>query len=206
MSEKKKYSLVIADMQLNVIADADPEEVDMLVGILDRKMREITLKSRSCSKNEAALLCALDFCAERLAMSEQMTQLETVNEKYRTVFEGFKEKVAVLEASEAELKRENAILRSLLAGNPAAVAVETPAVTEEQTDALLSEATSSEGEHNEKAEEAPEEHTPVSPTEFLAQVADAQTKDDGQTEAEKPKAKSRSRVGSMFDLLSFNEV
>ena len=60
-------------------------------------------------------------------------------------------------------------------------------------------------------EEALPEINPVSPTEFLAAVADAQN--EAPTEAEKveekveekPKAKVRSRVGSMFDLLSFNE-
>jgi len=63
--------------------------------------------------------------------------------------------------------------------------------------------------------------SPVTPTEFLAQVADAQTGDDLSDEpiqesipiptpapapTEEAKPKNRSRVGSMFDLLSFNEV
>ena len=65
------------------------------------------------------------------------------------------------------------------------------------------------------AEEALPEINPVSPTEFLAAVADAQNETPAEAEKavekaeemteEKPKAKVRSRVGSMFDLLSFNE-
>ena len=178
---KQKYSLVVADMQLSVVADANPAEVEKIVGILDRKMREITLKSRSCSKNEAALLCALDFCAERLTLQDQITELENRNEKYAAVLDAFKEQVAELQADVAKLKIENEALRA---------------------------------------------NKTVTPTEFLAQVADAQTETPVASDqisldeiapdvvAEitepapevKPKAKSRSRVGSMFDLLSFNDV
>ena len=72
---KQKYSLMIADIQLSVVTDAPHEEVEKIVGILDRRMREINLKSRRCSKNEAALLCALDFCAERLSLQEKNAEL-----------------------------------------------------------------------------------------------------------------------------------
>ncbi len=179
-NEKKRYSLTIADMQINIISDADPAEIDQLVGILDRKMREINLKSRTCSKNEAALLCALEFCAGNLSMKDRISQLEEREGKYAVILEGFKNKTAKLEEDAEELRRENALLRSLLATNGVAPA----------------------------AEPVPEIN-PVSPTEFLAAVADAQNeapaeRAEEKTE-EKPKAKVRSRVGSMFDLLSFNE-
>lgn len=181
-NEKTRYSLSIADMQINVISDAAPEEIDRLVGILDRKMREINLKSRSCSKNEAALLCALEFCAGNLSMQDRLGELEAREEKYAVILEGFKGKTAKLEEEAEELRRENALLRSLIAsGNTA------------------------------PEEEALPEINPVSPTEFLAAVADAQNEAPTGAEKveekveEKPKAKVRSRVGSMFDLLSFNE-
>ncbi len=182
---KQKYSLVVADMQISVVADANPAEVEKIVGILDRRMREINLKSHSCSKNEAAILCALDFCAERLAAQEQLAELEARNEKYGAVLAAFKEQVSDLQKDIAALKAENEALRQSV-GEPV---------------------------------------KPVTPTEFLAQVADAQVGPDTQisiAEAapevvadipvtehpaeEKPKAKSRSRVGSMFDLLSFHDV
>ena len=186
-NEKKRYSLSIADMQINIISDAAPEEIDQLVGILDRKMREINLKSRACSKNEAALLCALEFCAGNLSMTDRLSALEEREEKYAVILEGFKAKTAKLEEEAEELRRENALLRSLLANNKTA---EEP-----------------------EAEPLPEIN-PVSPTEFLAAVADAQTEapaapaeavEAEEKTEEKPKAKIRSRVGSMFDLLSFNE-
>lgn len=180
-NEKKKYSLSIADMQINIISDAAPEEIDQLVGILDRKMREINLKSRACSKNEAALLCALEFCAGNLDMKTRIATLEEREGKYAAVLEGFKTKTARLEEEVEDLRRENALLRSLMASNGVAPAEPVPEIN------------------------------PVSPTEFLAAVADAQNETPAEAEKveekaeEKPKAKVRSRVGSMFDLLSFNE-
>jgi hypothetical protein len=57
----------------------------------------------------------------------------------------------------------------------------------------------------------------VTPAEFLAEVAEENSKEVSPVEEtaaapadapapEEPPRKSRSRVGSMFDLLSFNEV
>ena len=55
---KQKYTITVADMDLNIISDASPDEVENIVGMLDRRMRDINLKSPRCTKNEAALLCA----------------------------------------------------------------------------------------------------------------------------------------------------
>ena len=38
---KQKYTITIADVQMNVIAEESPDTVEGLVGMVDRKMREI---------------------------------------------------------------------------------------------------------------------------------------------------------------------
>ena len=38
---KQRYTITIADMEVNVISDGAPEAVEVLVGMVDRKMREI---------------------------------------------------------------------------------------------------------------------------------------------------------------------
>ncbi len=182
---KQKYTLHIADLQISVVTDATIEEVEHISGILDRKMREIYLKSR-CPKTEAALLCAMEFVADRMTQQEQIAELEDRCEKYAIVLENLKARGEDQAGELESLRRENEILRSLLGRNGEA--------------------------------EAPVAPDPISPTEFLAAVADAQNTPEATAPApaeetvrvdETPAAeapRSRSRVGSMFDLLSFGET
>ena len=74
----QKYTLTISDIEINVISDESPEAVESLVAIVDRKMREISSKSRNCSKTEAALLCALDYCADKVKMQRKTKKLESL--------------------------------------------------------------------------------------------------------------------------------
>ncbi|MBQ8850129.1 MAG: cell division protein ZapA [Clostridia bacterium] len=74
---KQKYTITIADVQMNVISDESPEAVEALVGLVDRKMREVTGGSAHVPKSEAALLCALDYCAERIKSQRKVKALET---------------------------------------------------------------------------------------------------------------------------------
>ena len=190
---KEKFTLHIADLQISVVTDATAEEVEHISGVLDRKMREIYLKSR-CPKTEAALLCALEFAADRISQQAKLTELADRCDKYEIITENLEERLAAEADEVARLRQENEILRSLVGGEKS----------------------------------APD---PISPTAFLAEVAEAQntpapqvapvesealTIDDmfAEAEAEDVRAeaaaeeapRSRSRVGSMFDLLSFGET
>lgn len=191
---KQKYSLNIADIQLDVVADAAPAEVEKIAGMLDRKMREIYLHSRSCTKNEAALLCALEFCADRLASQERLTELEELSEKYSEVLKVIREKNAELGEEAEKLRSENTLLRSLLTdkGERPTESITLPTETE-----LAAEPAAK----------------PVSAKEFLRQVADAQygeqpaiPTDENKNKDEDPAPAGRRKAGSMFDLLSFDEV
>ena len=165
---KQKYSLMIADIQIGVVTDAEPAQVERLVGILDRKMREISLRSRLCSKHEAALLCALDFCADKLALQDENAELSERCEKFTSVLESFKAQTAEMTQQLEDLKKENEVLRSLISGK-----TEEPVV-------------------------AP------TPTQLFAEIAEDAT-NTVKAEVTEEDAPSRSRVGSMFDLLSFND-
>ena len=197
---KQKYSLNIADIELNVITDAEPEIVNKVSGQLDRKMREIFLQSRSITRNEAAMLCAMEFCFDRMSNQTQVTELEALNAKYDEVLRVLKAKNDELCAEVESLERENELLRSLI--------------------------TTKKDENETEAAAAPEVK-PVSPSEFLDQVAKAQIEaapakaprkrrtkpapaaaepapadEAADDDADKP----RSKVGTMFDLLDFDEV
>lgn len=102
---KQKYTITIADIEMNVVCEESAEAVEALVGIVDRKMREITMSSKRCSKSEAALLCALDYCADKITAQRKVKALES--------------KLALTEAAVEELEMENDKLReelSLLKG------------------------------------------------------------------------------------------
>lgn len=197
---KQKYSLNIADIELNVITDAEPEIVNKVSGQLDRKMREIFLQSRSITRNEAAMLCAMEFCFDRMSNQTQVTELEALNAKYDEVLRVLKAKNDELCAEVESLERENELLRSLI--------------------------TTKKDENETEAAAAPEVK-PVSPSEFLDQVAKAQIEAAPAKAPRKRRAKSapaaaepapadeaadddadkpRSKVGTMFDLLDFDEV
>ena len=94
---KQKYTITIADVEMNVVTDESPEAVESLVGLVDRKMREITGASPRCPKSEAALLCALDYCSERIKSQRKVKALET--------------KLAFTETALEELETENEALR-----------------------------------------------------------------------------------------------
>ena len=100
---KQRYTITISDIEMNVISDESPEAVEALVGIVDRKMREIALMSKRCSKSEAALLCALDYCSDKIKAQRKIKALET--------------KLAFTETALEELQAENEELRNSLAGN-----------------------------------------------------------------------------------------
>lgn len=93
----QKYTLTISDIEINVISDESPEAVESLVAIVDRKMREISSKSRNCSKTEAALLCSLDYCSDKLRAQRKIKMLEG--------------KVATVESAMDQLIEENEALK-----------------------------------------------------------------------------------------------
>lgn len=95
---KQKYTIRIADIEMNVITEESPEAVEALVCIVDRKVREIEGASRNCTKNEAALLCALDYCSERIKAQRKIKTLES--------------RLAMAETTVEELEIENEKLRA----------------------------------------------------------------------------------------------
>ena len=114
MDARKKYNVTIADMELRIITDEDSETVSRIVGIIDRRIREIQLKSPRCSKNEAAILCALDYCGEKMTYQEQNVVLEKEVTEATSNVHSLQKEVAKLKETLATVKHENSLMRTLL--------------------------------------------------------------------------------------------
>ena len=240
---KKKYTLVISDVEMNVVTDAPWESVEKIVGILDRKMRDINLKSYRCTKNQAALLCALEYCSEKLELQERNAELEEIAEQDAATIEAKDARIAELEAELAKVQGENEIMHNILEraaastkrmmghhetnAEPEAQAAEAPEAIEEpeaveaveavETAQAVEEPEVCEAPEAPEVSEAPEQLTVdfseaepqpeinTKAAQVLEEIADSQS-DVPRVKAKAKKAKSRSRVGSMFDLLTFNDV
>ncbi len=198
-SMKQKYSITVADMELNIISDASPDEVENIVGMLDRRMRDINLKSPRCTKNEAAILCALAYCSERMAMQEAFKKVEkdafrfsAENEKLKKTIEGLQEEVD-------NLRKDASVMRSILDHAAAANAPakeEKPKYVPKPFNKKAEEETAQISVFEEAAtaeeaitEAAPQEETPVVVEETTSQ-----------------KSTPKNRVGAMFDFLTFSDV
>lgn len=185
---KQKFTLSIADMEINVITDEPQESVEHIVGILDRKMREISLKSKKCTKNEAAILCALDLCADKIRLKQELEETADALEERNEKFEHICEKLELvqkngerLERERTRLEAENTRLRKMIddikEGKLSASEAEAAPVAENDAAAAIADAV---------AEAVPETDTRIAP--------------------QKKKSTGKSRVGSMFDLLTFTDI
>ena len=219
---KQKYTITVADMELNIISDASPDEVENIVGILDRRMRDINLKSPRCTKNEAAILCALAYCSERIAMQEAFKKVEKDAFRFAGENEKLKKNIESLEEELDNLRKDAAVMRSIL--DRAALTATAVPQAAEKPKAPVAKPYAKKAEEEEAAqlsafdqvpvtEDMPAQPTapgpPAAPVEDNAAVAAAATTEEATTptpvkKAQKPNNKNR--VGSMFDLLTFSDV
>ena len=197
---KQKYSITVADMNLNIISDASPDEVENIVGMLDRRMRDINLKSPRCTKNEAAILCALAYCSERMAMQEAFKKVEkdafrfsAENEKLRKTIEGLQEEVE-------NLRKDASVMRSIL---DHAAAANAPA--KEEKPKYVPKAFGKKSEDEEEQISVFEE-APAEATEAVAETAPTEEAPVVVEETTSQKSTPKNRVGAMFDFLTFSDV
>lgn len=243
---KQKYTLVIADVEMNVVTEASREAVDKIVGILDRKMRDINLKSHRCTKNQAALLCALEYCSEKLDLQERNAELEEIAEQDAATIEEQSKKIAELEEKLAALQNENEVMNGILeraaastkrfmatsepepAKAPGSAEAEKEPEAENESEVEQVVARTVESVQEPEVIETPEAvEVPVAPeapeqlsvnfeedaaqepvntkaAQVLEEIAEQSAAPVAKAKAKK--TKNRSRVGSMFDLLTFNDV
>ena len=194
---KQKYSITVADMELNIISDASPDEVENIVGMLDRRMRDINLKSPRCTKNEAAILCALAYCSERMAMQEAFKKVEKDAFRFSAENEKLKKTIESLQEEVDNLRKDASVMRSIL---DHAAAANAPAKEEKPKYVPKPFNIKAEEEQISVFEEA------ATAEQAIAEVAPAEEAPVVVEETTSQKSTSKNRVGAMFDFLTFSDV
>ena len=83
---KNKYTLNIDGISLCVKTDESEESVMEVSGMLSRRIRSIHTSSPSCSKTEAALICALECCSDyKKVIEERDRALREIESLRRTI-------------------------------------------------------------------------------------------------------------------------
>ncbi len=232
---KQKYTITVADMELNIISDAAPDEVENIVGILDRRIRDINLKSPRCTKNEAAILCALSYCSERIAMQEAFKKVEKDAFRFAAENEKSKRTIESLQKEVDTLRKDAEVMRSLLdrASITPTAPTQAPAPAEKpkyipnpiyKQPEVAKETDEKEPVQlslfddlpvitpEQTAEVAPEAAAPTAPTAPVAPVFPVDDTPAAAPIAEKEESQksskpaNKNRVGSMFDFLTFSDV
>ena len=209
-----KYSITIADIDLNIHTDESPEMVETLVRTVDESFRSIAAMSQRLSKSETAVLCAVDYCAAKIRSEARTKELEEELARVSEALARLREEYDTLSTQAEEIRRENRVMNDLISKNlgaaaAAATKAPAPAPQGEQLSILT--------------DEAPAD-TPIPATEVMFDTDDGEDDDDGEgavltpTPEEEPKKKPRrtprarggssprNKVGDMFDMLTFKDV
>lgn len=216
-----KYKLSIADLDINVSTNELPETVHTLEGMIDHRIREIITKSPRCSKSEAAILCALDYCAEGIKGETKTRDMEHEYVRMSRMLEDIKHELEELSKETEKLRHDNKVMSDILA-KAATVTPEAADISPEAAAPDTSETAAMDDRQNTAAPTPTEpENTevktapaPLAPAatevmfkgEHAAEVASPYRKVTRRTGKTKSNTANKSKVGDMFDMLTFKDV
>jgi cell division protein ZapA (FtsZ GTPase activity inhibitor) len=210
---KKKYTLTVADSQINVITEEPKEAIDTIVGVVDRRIREIHLHSPSCSRVDAAILLCLDYCAEKLQLKKKLKQSNAEIERLTVLNEAAARENAALER-EIETLRQSLNMSSAKpsAHKAASAQLAFDDLTAEENEPLViitEDAREAQAEESAKGEPAVESAVDkiLADVEPDAQEQSAEAPDQiAEPEEGSSKKGKKKKVRSMFDLISFDDI
>lgn len=191
---KQKYTLTVANTQINIISEEPKEEIDAIVGVVDRRIREIHLHSKNCSRTDAAILLCLEYCAEKMELQKTVKNVNAEAEHLALINEA-------LERENSALEREIEALRTSLSFSGAPKArTRKPCFAQIGIDDVKEEAPA--------PAPAPvpapkEEKAPESP---VAKILADSAAEDGDNDEKKSAKGKKKKVRAMFDLISFDDI
>ncbi len=96
----EKYDIDIAGISMTIRTDENEDFVRYVVSELDKRIVDMTVRNLRCSKTEAAILSALDYCCDKIRLEKKVKNLEA--------------QVALYSANVNRLKAENSDLKEKL--------------------------------------------------------------------------------------------
>lgn len=81
---KERFNIEIADIQFSIVSDEGEEFVHQIVETVDKRVRDLIINNKRCSKLDAVILCALDYCGEKQKADRKIKSLEAQVELLET--------------------------------------------------------------------------------------------------------------------------
>lgn len=93
---KKKVMIKIAGTQLTLLTDETGSFVDAVAEKVNERMAELSRNSYRVNRADAALLCAVDFCSDKLKAEKKVLNLEAQISLYDMNMRRLREEIIIL--------------------------------------------------------------------------------------------------------------
>lgn len=91
---KEHYNIEISDIQLTIVSDEPEDFVNSTVAKINDRVNDLIVRNKRCSKLDAALLCALDYCGEYAKAERRIRNLEAQISLYDANLKRMREEIA----------------------------------------------------------------------------------------------------------------
>lgn len=117
---KEHYSIEISDIQLTIVSDEPEDFVNSTVAKINDRVNDLIVRNKRCSKLDAALLCALDYCGELAKAERRIRNLEAQISLYDANLKRMREEIAAKSDSPDALRSALGVADSEKAAEAAA--------------------------------------------------------------------------------------
>lgn len=213
---KQRYTITVANSEIYIVTEEPKEALDTIVGVVDRRIREIHLHSRSCSRVDAALILCLEYCAEKLKLQKKLKQANAEIERLAVLGEAAARENAALEREIETLRASLNMSNMPKSASRRATEFQLGFDELSESNEPLTVITDNESAPEAVAQPAPEteapeqvsEQTPENnepQAEIIAEEALTPPEDAPESGKKSARAKKK-KVRAMFDMISFDDI
>lgn len=85
---KQKYPIKVAGADLTILTDEPEEYVYGLAKLLDRRINDMVVNNKKCSRLDAAVLCALEYLDVKIKSDDIIEGMKKEIEELKSRIEG----------------------------------------------------------------------------------------------------------------------